>query len=170
VYGIVKQSAGYVWVYSEIGKGTTFKVYLPLVETKLTTQVDFKEAALTGSETILLVEDEAALREVTSEYLRSKGYVVLEAGNGQEALQVCTSHEGPIHLMLTDVVMPGGGGPDAARSVLNARANLRVIYMSGYADRLVSAELQVQEMNFLQKPFSLDVLGRRIRTVLNGKA
>jgi two-component system, cell cycle sensor histidine kinase and response regulator CckA len=167
VYGIVKQSAGHIVVYSEPGKGTTFEVYLPRVREKITaSQRLASEPASGGSETLLLVEDEGALREMASEFLRSKGYTVLEAGNRREALNICTSHEGPIHVLVTDVVMPGGGGPDLAKAVLGKRSNLRVIYMSGYTDRVVGSELIGERSTFLQKPFSLEVLARKIRLLL----
>jgi len=122
-----------------------------------------------GTETILLVENEAALREVTAEYLRMKGYAVLEAGDQKEALQLCASHPGPIHLMLTDVVMPGGSGPDTAKLVLETRPGLRIIYVSGFTDQAIRRELDEQGAIFLQKPFALDALGGKIRSLLNGK-
>ena len=168
VYGIVKQSAGYVWVYSEVGKGTAFKVYLPRVPGK----ADAHRASLSqpvsgGTETILLVEDESGLRELASDFLGSKGYKVLAAGNKQDALQVCNEYDGPIDVMLTDVVMPGGGGPELARAVLQTRPDLRVIYMSGYTDRVLSAELVGEKVAFLQKPFSLEHLASKIRSLIN---
>ncbi len=168
VYGIVKQSAGYVWVYSEVGKGTAFKVYLPRVPGKAVVQrAPSSQPVAGGSETILLVEDEGALRELASEYLGSKGYKVLAAGDREHALKVCRDFEGPIHLMLTDVVMPGGGGPDLAKAVLETRPDLRVIYMSGYTDRVLSEELIAEQATFLQKPFSLEHLVSKIRSLLN---
>jgi signal transduction histidine kinase len=168
VYGIVKQSAGYVWVYSELGKGTAFKVYLPRVPGRAGAQPpSVSKPVLGGTETILLVEDEGALRQLASDFLGAKGYKVLEAGNRQDALQVCKKFEGPIHVMLTDVVMPGGGGPDLAKAVLETRPDLRVIYMSGYTDRVLSAELVGENAAFLQKPFSLENLASKIRSMLN---
>ena len=170
VYGIVKQSAGHIVVYSEPGKGTTFEVYLPRAREKTAPSLKTaSEPASGGSETLLLVEDEGALREMASEFLRSKGYEVLEAANRREALQICRSHEGPIHVLITDVVMPGGGGPDLAKAVLETRSSLRVIYMSGYTDRVVSSELIGEHSTFLQKPFSLEVLARKIRLLLGEK-
>jgi two-component system cell cycle sensor histidine kinase/response regulator CckA len=167
VYGIVKQSAGHIVVDSERGKGTTFTVYLPRVreETKSLPMLDSQPAS-GGSETLLLVEDEGALREMASEFLRSKGYEVLEAGNRREALQVCRNYVGRIHVLITDVVMPGGGGPDLAKAVLETRADLRVIYISGYTDRVVGSDLIGENTTFLQKPFSLEVLARKIRMLL----
>jgi two-component system cell cycle sensor histidine kinase/response regulator CckA len=167
VYGIVKQSAGYVWVYSEIGKGTAFKVYLPRVPGKVSARpVPISQPAPGGSETILLVEDEAGLRELASDYLGSKGYKVLSAADGHDALRVCRDFDGPIHVMLTDVVMPGGGGPDLAKVVLETRPELRVIYMSGYTDRVLIEKLG-EKATFLQKPFSLEHLASKIRSLLS---
>jgi len=172
VYGIVKQSGGYICVHSQLGSGATFKVYLPRVEAK----TPVREANLTrehvpaGSGTILLVEDEVALREVTSEYLRSKGYAVVDAGDGVAALQLCKSHTGPIDLLITDVVMPGSSGPSVAKAVLEARPGLRTIFMSGYTDRTLIPELLGPNAAFLQKPVSLDALARKVHSMLNGKS
>jgi len=169
VYGIVKQSAGYVWVYSELGKGTSFKVYLPRVQKKTETALPEPVSAPTngGVETILLVEDEVALRELAADFLVSKGYNVLQAGNRRDALRACHDYDGPIHVMLTDVVLPGGGGPDLAKVVLEARPDVRTIYMSGYPDRVLSSDLTGDNGSFLQKPFSLEVLARTIRASLD---
>jgi signal transduction histidine kinase/ActR/RegA family two-component response regulator len=170
VYGIVKQSAGHVTVYSEPGKGTTFKVYLPRVREKVAPWLSFaSKPASGGTETLLLVEDESALRELASEFLRSKGYTVLEAGNRREALHICRNHENSIHVLVTDVVLPGGGGPDLAKAVLAMRPDLRVIYMSGYTDQVLSAELVGGNATFLQKPFDLETLARTLRSVLDEK-
>ncbi len=169
-YGIVKQSAGHVTVHSQLGKGTTFKVYLPRVQEKATPPpVSGGEPAAGGTETLLLVEDEPALRELASEFLRSKGYMVLEAGNRLEALNLCRSHQGPIHVLISDVVLPGGGGPDLAKAALETRPDLCVIYMSGYTDQVVGSELMGGSATFLQKPFSLEVLARQLRSLLGGK-
>jgi PAS domain S-box-containing protein len=172
VYGIVKQSGGYIWVHSEVGSGATFKVYLPRVQAKAPVRNEnpAKEHVPAGSGTILLVEDEAALREVTSEYLRSKGYAVVDAGDGEAALQLCKSHSGPIDLLITDVVMPGNSGPNVARAVLEARPGLRTIFISGYTDRSLGSELLGPSAAFLQKPVSLDTLARKVHAMLNGKS
>jgi len=168
VYGIVKQSAGYVWVYSEVGKGTAFKVYLPRVPGKVGgPTVPSSQAAAGGTETILVVEDETGLRDLASDYLGSKGYKVLTAGDRHSALRVCKEFDGTIHVMLTDVVMPGGGGPDLAKAVLQTRPSLRVIYMSGYTDRVLREDLVGEKSTFLQKPFSLEHLATKIRSLLN---
>ncbi len=168
-YGIVKQSAGYITVYSQPGLGTTFKVYLPRVREKATSlPVAGSRPVAGGTETLLLVEDEPALRELVSESLRSTGYTVLEAGNRREALDICRSHQGPIHVLISDVVLPGGGGPDLAKVALETRPDLRVIYMSGYTDRVVGSELIGGNAIFLQKPFSLEVLAGKLRSLLAG--
>jgi two-component system, cell cycle sensor histidine kinase and response regulator CckA len=169
-YGVVKQSAGHVMVYSEPGKGTTFKVYLPRVGEEATPlPTPGSEKAAGGTETLLLVEDEPTLRELASEFLQSKGYTVLEAGNRREALHICRSHSGPIHLLISDVVLPGGGGPDLAKAALETRPDLCVIYISGYTDQVVGSELIGEKTTFLQKPFSLEVLAGTLRTLLGEK-
>jgi DNA-binding NtrC family response regulator len=123
-----------------------------------------------GSETVLLVEDEGALRELASEFLRSKGYTILEAANRREALRICREHKDPIDVLVTDVVLPGGGGPDLAKAVLEMRPDLRVVYMSGYTDQVLSEELVGENAKFLQKPFDLNTLARTLRSVLGEKA
>lgn len=168
VYGIVKQNHGYIWVYSEIGKGSTFNIYLPRLDSAVT-EASSQPLQVTpgGNETILLTEDEAALRQVSRVYLESKGYTVLEAANAAEALKLCRSHSGPIHVLVTDVVMPGQGGVELAKSVLEIRTNLAVVFVSGYSDReLDSAPISIGA-HFLQKPFSLDALARAVRLLLS---
>lgn len=170
VYGIVKRSAGYVIVQSEPGKGATFKVYLPRVRKEAAPlPAAASEPATGGTETLLLVEDEPALRELASDFLRSAGYTVLEAGNRLDALRICRSHQGPIHVLISDVVLPGGGGPDLAKAALETRPDLRVIYMSGYTDRVVGSEPIGEKATFLQKPFSLEVLAGKLRSLLSGR-
>lgn len=170
VYGVVKQSGGYIWAGSNVGEGSTFKVYLPRVEATMpvgeATQADGPVPSGTG--TILLVEDEVNLREAASEYLRSKGYEVVEAGDGETALELCKSHQGPIDLLITDIVMPGRSGPSVAKAVLEARPGLRTIFMSGYTDRTLDPELLGPNAAFFQKPFSLDALARKIHSMLSG--
>jgi PAS domain S-box-containing protein len=170
VYGIVKQSGGYVWVYSEPGKGTTFKIYLPRVEEK---QEAPRRAApvvaedVSGSETILLVEDEEAVRRLVRMVLEGKGYTVLEASGWQAALEIAGRKE-PIHLVITDVVMPGVGGPELASRLEAARPGIRVLFMSGYAaGAVVNHGLLSSATDFLQKPFTPDVLLRKVRSVLS---
>jgi two-component system cell cycle sensor histidine kinase/response regulator CckA len=170
VYGIVKQSKGYIWIYSELQKGTTFKIYLPriqeLPETAPLARVKAETPSI-GNETILLVEDEAMLRVANREFLEFRGYTVLEASNGDEALRVCANYDRQIHLLLTDVVMPGKGGPDLANAILNIRPGIRVIYMSGYTDSSIDTRVLAPNVAFLQKPCSLETLERTIRAMLD---
>jgi len=167
VYGIVKQSGGHVWAYSEIGHGTTFKIYLPRVDAhvKEITPVPVIEA-MTGSETILLVEDEAFVRSICRDYLQSKGYTVLEADGGANAIEICKSYKGPIHVLVTDVIMPGLNGPDIARAFLDIRPDARIIFMSGYPDRILEGSPLGPHTIFLQKPFNLASLTTKVRSVL----
>jgi len=169
VYGIVKQSGGHIRVASVVGSGSSFKIYLPRVEAK-TPALEAprpNEPAPSGIGTILLVEDEAALRQVTCEYLQSKGYEVIEAGNGEMALAICKSYERPIDVLITDVVMPGSSGPTVAKAVSEGRPALHTIFISGYADRSLDLELLGPKVAFFQKPFSLDALARKIDSLLH---
>ena len=170
VYGIVKQSGGYILVRSEVGVGSTFKVYLPRIDAKPKAQQvsPLTEPVPVGSGTILLIEDELALRGAASEYLRSKGYEVVEAGDGETAIQICKSRKGAIDLLITDIVMPGKSGPSIAKAILEARPGLRTIFMSGYTDRNLSPELLGPNSAFFQKPFSLEALARKIHSMLQG--
>jgi signal transduction histidine kinase len=170
VYGIVKQSDGYISVYSEPGRGTTFKVYLPRVELPAE-QVEPPEpraGAPRGSETILLVEDEEAVRALARDILEAQGYAVLEAGHGVEALSVCETHPGPIQLVLTDVVMPKMGGRELAERLTAPRPEARVLYMSGYTEHAIGPRGPLDaRAPFIQKPFTSDVLARKVREVLD---
>jgi PAS domain S-box-containing protein len=170
VYGIVKQSNGVVWVYSELGKGTAFKVYLPLAQTAVKAEspstAEEGPAITGGSETILIVEDEPLLRAANREFLDAKGYHVLEASNGAEALHVCQTHQGPIEVLITDVVMPGISGIELAKSVLAVRPEIRVVYMSGYTDQTVDKRALAPDAKFLQKPCSLALLALTIRMAI----
>jgi two-component system, cell cycle sensor histidine kinase and response regulator CckA len=167
VYGIVKQAGGNVWVYSEIGRGTTFKIYLPRVDEPLAAEPQEAPAPSRGSETILLVEDEASLRALTREILEGHGYRVIEATSGSEALTVAQGHPEPIHLLLTDVVMPGINGRALAEALAPARPGLRVLYMSGYTDDII-AKRGVLEAGtlLLEKPFAALALLRGVREAL----
>jgi PAS domain S-box-containing protein len=171
VYGIVKQSGGYIWVYSELNRGTTFKVYLPKVSAVGETAAAQPVAALPevaqGYETILLVEDETTVRELTKQYLQIQGYTVFEAADPSVALQISNAHDGPIHLLLTDVIMPGMNGRELAQRVTAARPETRVLYMSGYTENVIGHNGTLEPgINLLQKPFSLPVLKAKVRQVL----
>ena len=170
VYGIVKQSDGHIWVYSEPGRGTTFKIYLPRVEEAVDPSVArwrLPEPAR-GHETILLVEDELAVRDLARDVLRAYGYTVLEAQDGREALLISERYFGPIHLMLTDVVMPEMSGRELASQLAPLRPTMPVIYMSGYTDAAVVHHGVLDPgTTFLQKPFTPDALARKLRQVLD---
>jgi PAS domain S-box-containing protein len=169
VYGIVKQSGGYVWVYSELGKGSTFKVYLPRVD-ECAEHEELKPLSISeqrGSEVILLVEDEEAVRDLVRTILGGHGYEVLVARDPAHAQSLAKHFSGEIHLLLTDVVMPGLSGRELADRIMETRPGIRVLYMSGYTENVVtSGGLLEQGLAFLQKPFSPSVLVRRIREVL----
>ena len=169
VYGIVKQSGGYVWVYSELGRGTTFKIYLPRVEGAVEAKApEDRKARVRGTETVLLVEDEEAVRVLSRRILESNGYTVLEAVGPEQALQAARDHPGPIHLLLTDVVMPEIGGPDLASLLGKIRPGIKVLYMSGYTDdAIVRQGLVAEGVSFLQKPFTPAKLARKVREVLS---
>ena len=173
VYGIVKQSGGTIWVESAPGRGTTFEIYLPLVEeTAASGELHRALPAPTpgGTETILVVEDEMSVRKLAAEFLGSNGYRVLEAQDGAEALQVCEEHRAPIHLLMTDVVMPGMSGRELAVRLTGARPEMKVIYVSGYTDdAIVQHGVREEGTVFLQKPFSLDALARTVREALDSK-
>ncbi|MBI4401803.1 MAG: response regulator [Nitrospirae bacterium] len=170
VYGIVKQSGGSVWVYSEPGEGTTFKIYLPRVTEEPEGDVPVQEPAELprGAETILLIEDEAMVRELASTVLEAAGYEVLQAENGSEALRVCQEHAGPIHLMVTDVVMPEMSGREAADRLASLQPGMKVLFLSGYTDNaIVHHGILDPDTAFLQKPFTPDALTRKVRQVLD---
>jgi two-component system, cell cycle sensor histidine kinase and response regulator CckA len=173
VYGIVKQNHGFVWVYSELGMGTVFKIYLPCVPDQPASvhrpDTD-AEVVLRGTETVLLVEDEEALRRATAEFLSLRGYSVLQAKDGLDALSVAKNHGSTIHLAVTDVVMPHMSGGELAKELEALRPETRVLFVSGYAGQTVLDHKVVNvENNFLQKPFTLKQLAGKVRTVLDRK-
>ena len=169
VYGIVNQAGGFIWVYSEPGQGTSFKIYLPEVDAtaERTTAVAGARAPR-GTETVLLVEDAAAVRAVTKQALERQGYVVLEAPDGEAALRLAQQHRGPIHLLLTDVVMPRVSGRELAERLTQVRPDMKVLYASGYTDDSVVRH-GILELGtaYLQKPFSPESLARKVRDVLD---
>jgi two-component system, cell cycle sensor histidine kinase and response regulator CckA len=172
VYGIVKQNSGFIWVYSEPEFGTTFKIYIPRVEQELRTPPEPHRVQVVagGCETLLLVEDEAAVRRSTREFLASNGYIVLEAENGLHALKIAREFKGSIHLMITDVVMPQLGGADLASQLTAERPEMQVLFVSGYAENTILRQGAIDvSARFLQKPFSLKALACKIREILDSK-
>lgn len=170
VYGIVKQSGGNVFVYSEPGRGATCKIYLPRVDEPLTALEAAKPIIepVSGTETILLVEDEESVRELVSKVLQRNGYTILEARHGEEAVDLCTKFEGDIHLLVTDVVMPRMSGREVAETLQPTRPTMKVLYLSGYTDDEVVRHGVLESMTaFLQKPFTPDALARKVRDVLD---
>ena len=170
VYGIVKQSDGFVWVYSEPGKGTTVKIYFPRAESPVKEVALEKEMdpGFRGSETVLVVEDEESVRALASRILRDRGYNVLEAADGVEALRIAQNYQQEIHLVLTDVVMPGVGGRAVISHLEEDRPGIKSLYISGYTDNaIVHHGILDSDIAFLQKPFSVDGLARKVREVLN---
>ncbi|HEY6337640.1 MAG TPA: PAS domain S-box protein [Candidatus Sulfotelmatobacter sp.] len=169
VYGIVKQSGGYVMVHSDVGRGSTFNIYLPRAEEPIESHgaVPASRTAVGGSETVLLVEDEESVRQLVRETLAVKGYHVLEAENGQSGLAVAAAHDGTIDLVITDVVMPGISGRELADQLVASRPEIKVLYLSGYTEDTIVSEGAIESGKaFLQKPFTLHSLSRKVREVL----
>jgi two-component system, cell cycle sensor histidine kinase and response regulator CckA len=168
----VKQSGGYIWVYSEAGNGTTFKIYLPKIEDEVAAEVIDRRldsgASPRGSEVILLVEDEKGVRELARQYLEMSGYTVLEAEDGHTAIELSAMHAGPIHLLMTDVVMPGISGRELAERISRSRVGIKVLYMSGYTDQAVVHHGILQsDAVLLQKPFNMAALASKLREILS---
>jgi PAS domain S-box-containing protein len=171
VYGIVKQGGGNIIVESKPGKGSTFKIYFPLIEQGVEDTTDPLDDGepIHGRETILLVEDEPAVRGLVHETLRLHGYTVLEARHGIEALMTGAKHQGPIHLLLTDVVMPQMSGPEVAEKIQVVRPGIKVLFMSGYPDHPIFEQGGItRDASFLPKPFTPNVLAKKVRDVLDG--
>ena len=171
VYGIVKQSGGYIWVYSEVNMGTTFKVYLPRVDARVDQSSGaVKATPRTGHETVLLVEDEDGVRALIRQVLHRAGYTVLQARHGGEALLTCERHEGKIDLLLTDVVLTQMSGHELALRLMKIRPDMKVLYMSGYTDEaVVHHGVLTAGSAFLQKPFTNEALSRKVREVLDSQ-
>ena len=170
VYGIVKQNNGFIWVYSEPGQGSTFKIYLPKVkgDTELEKKKQTPVVELAGFETILIVEDDYGLRKFAQEVLLSYGYNVIVADNGEDALRVDKKHEVPIHLLLTDVVMPRMGGRELIERLQPLYPRMKVIYMSGYTDNAIIRHGVLEPgLNFLEKPFTPEGLAHKVREALD---
>lgn len=173
VYGIVKQSGGYIWVYSELNKGTVFKTYLPLINESAQPirQKDTDAASYRGSETILLAEDSDSLREMAKEYLESVGYSVIESNSGRDALERAKAFDGIIHLLLTDIVMPEMSGPELAAQIEALRPGIKTIFTSGYTDDAIARQgILDPAVAFIQKPYRPKALARKIREVMAGNS
>ncbi len=171
VYGIVKQSGGYVWVYSEVGIGTAFKIYLPLAQARDTAERVVPSASYRGSETVLVVEDEAVVRDMAARGLTAEGYRVLQARDGAEALEVLATRDGDVDIVVTDVAMPVLNGRELAARLAEQRPGLPVLFTSGYTDdNVVRRGLLESGQPFLQKPFSPSALAQHVRALLDARA
>jgi two-component system cell cycle sensor histidine kinase/response regulator CckA len=173
VYGIVRQSGGDVAVASERHRGTTFRIYLPEATAAIdaaTVAPPASESLPRGSETVLVVEDEEPLKELTCRMLRDQGYQVLSTTEARQALEICGAYPGPIHLLVTDMVMPRMGGAELAEAARTLRTDMRVLYMSGYTDSATLNGGGAEVVPFLQKPFTAIELGRRVREALGAGA
>jgi CheY-like chemotaxis protein len=170
VYGIVKQSGGDIWVASEMGRGSTFEIYLPRVDgaPELPQQESTRARPRKGTETVLLAEDAEVLRRLLREILTQNGYTVLAAPNGSEALRLSRAHSGPIHLLVTDMVMPQMNGRELASRLAPERPETRVLFMSGYTEEAIATHGVFDPgTQFLEKPFTPDSLARKVRQMLD---
>jgi len=172
VYGIVKQSGGFIWVYSEIGKGTSFKIYLPRVdETQVQSSGSKPVAELpAGTETILLTEDEQDVREIAREFLESGGYKVIEARNGKEAIELAAKHGDSIDLLVTDMVMPGMTGQELAVRLQQDCPGLAVVFMSGYSEHAATEMANADpSVRLMTKPFNRSAILRAVGEILQSR-
>jgi CheY-like chemotaxis protein len=174
VYGVVRQTGGWITVSSELGNGTTFDIYFPQAQVEDAVEKPVSEIKISpaptarGTETILLVEDQEGIRDLVREFLQKNGYSVLHAADGNEALEIADEYKHPIHLLLTDVVMPNVGGRELARRLSEPRRQMKVLFMSGYPDHATwSSEMVDDTAAVLQKPFTLDTLARKLRNLLD---
>jgi len=168
VFGVVRQSGGTIWLYSELGHGTTFKIYLPRTEERDVQRArSSPPGALNGHETILVVENDPKVRQVVVGILRRFGYHVLAAESPQHAVDICMTPEA-IHLVISDVMMPGTSGPDVVAQLVSLRSSLKTLFISGYTDNSVVAHGVEAGARFLQKPITPDALGRKVREILDG--
>ena len=171
IYGIVKQHNGHIYVYSEAGKGTVFKIYLPQFKENIVPEQEQKTLqSMRNEETILVVEDEDSIRILIDKILKKNGYRVLTANNGTEAISICEQYKEPIHLMLVDVGLPEIKGTELAKRLLIIKPEMKLLFMSGYTDsHIIDYDLLSKESPFIQKPFTPDILAKKIREVLNDK-
>ena len=170
VHGIIRQSEGFVWVYSELGRGTTFKIYLPEAQEKVEEQgmASAPSASWQGQETVLVVEDEELVRRVARRILQHYGYTILEASTGKEALVIGEQYPGPIHLLLTDVMMPEMGGKELVNHWKDQHPETKVIFTSGYTENAIVHNGTLDpNIHFIQKPYRPDALARMVREVLD---
>jgi PAS domain S-box-containing protein len=171
VYGIVKQSCGYIWCYTEVNRGTIFKIDFPRVEEKaeaIPHKRMLTKNELRGTETVLVVEDEEAVRQLVCNILEMNGYDVLQASNGAKALELGEYHKGPIHLVVTDIVMPGMTGPVVAKQILENRPDVKVLFISGYSDGAIAHQgLLDGDAAYIEKPFGIEILVQKVREILD---
>jgi len=171
VYGIVRQSSGFIWTYSELGKGTAFKIYLPRVEGEVTREDEVRSTQeLKGIDTVIVVEDDAFVRNFVCRILRQRGCTVLDAANGKAALAIAREYDGDIHLVITDVVMPGMSGKELISRLEEMRPGIKTLYVSGYTDKaVVHHGILDSNTAFLQKPFTTENLMQKIQEVIQNK-